>query len=128
MEKIDGKTVTVNIDTNIGGGGLGRVMNLFGFKGGTENAPAGPALVGEEGPELRQHGSSAELVGTNGPEIVDLDRGDIIYTNPQTKRIFRKYSSRLHGRIPAYKAGRGASDKYWMITETLAIPVNQRVA
>ena len=114
MEKIDGKTVTVNIDTNIGGGGLGRVMNLFGFKGGTENAPAGPALVGEEGPELRQHGSSAELVGTNGPEIVDLDRGDIIYTNPQTKRIFRKYSSRLHGRIPAYKAGRGASDKYWM--------------
>lgn len=47
------------------------------------------ALVGEVGPELIQHGASGgyNIVGTHGPELVNLQKGDIVYPTSVTKRI-----------------------------------------
>lgn len=81
------------------------VLGMFGFAKGTKNAPAGEALVGEEGVELWQSGDQARLVGVGGPEIVDLNEGDTIYTNAQTKQILSKSGKQIRGAIPAYKMG-----------------------
>lgn len=75
------------------------------FAKGTKDAPAGDALVGEEGIELWQSGDKARLVGVNGPEIVNLNKGDKIYPNPMTKKMMSKSGKRLSGTIPAYAAG-----------------------
>jgi hypothetical protein len=47
---------------------------------GLKDAPGGPVLVSEEGPELIQTADGAYMTGMNGPEIVNLNRGDTVYT------------------------------------------------
>ena len=75
------------------------------FAKGTKDAPAGEALVGEEGVELWQSGDKARLVGVDGPEIVNLNKGDKIYPNPMTRKMMSKSGKRLSGTIPAYALG-----------------------
>ena len=75
------------------------------FAKGTKDAPSGEALVGEEGVELWQSGDKARLVGVDGPEIVNLNKGDKIYPNPMTKKMMSKSGKRLSGTIPAYAMG-----------------------
>lgn len=100
MTRVDGTTATVTINERRRSGLLG----MLGFANGTDNAPEGEALVGEEGEELIKHGDQAYLAGTNGPEIVDLDKGDTVYTAEETKRI--KHSGKfINGHIPAYAGG-----------------------
>lgn len=100
MMRVDGTTATVTINERHRSGLLG----MLGFAKGTDNAPEGEALVGEEGEELIKHGDQAYLAGTNGPEIVDLDKGDTVYTAEETKRI--KHSGKfINGHIPAYAGG-----------------------
>lgn len=49
------------------------------------------SLVGEEGPELIQYkNGGAYLAGTNGPEMTQLSQGDIVYSNPDTQKIFKR--------------------------------------
>lgn len=49
------------------------------------------ALVGEEGEELIQlKNGGAYLAGTNGPEMVELHKGDIVYPNDETTKIFKR--------------------------------------
>ena len=100
MMRVDGTTATVTINERRRSGLLG----MLGFAKGTDNAPDGTALVGEEGEELIKHGDQAYLAGTNGPEIVDLDKGDTVYTAEETKRI--KHGGKfINGHIPAYSGG-----------------------
>ena len=61
-----------------------------------------PSLVGEEGEELIQTEDGAYLVGTNGPEVVSLDKGDVVYSNEETKEIFKSQNNLS---MPRYASG-----------------------
>lgn len=79
---------------------------------GIKNAPhAETSLVSEEGPELIQKANgSAYLSGTSGPEIVDIEKGDTVYTAEETENIFKK---RSHNEFPRYASGYGSGTAYW---------------
>ena len=73
------------------------------YASGTEGAPrTETSLVGEEGPELIQRDNSAFLVGTHGPEITTVEKGDRIYNADDTKKIV---SGRKIGGISSYASG-----------------------
>lgn len=79
------------------------------FAEGTKGAPGGPALVGEEGPELARYQNKWALLNHG---IVDLPRGTEVFTNAETKKILGAIT-RMN-RIPAYADGisaPGAFDK-----------------
>lgn len=97
---LTGKTVTVNVDVKR----KSNILSWLGFAKGTKNAPDGDALVGEEGEELVKSGDRAYLVGTNGPEITHLNKGDTVYTAEETKQIKRS-GGFIKGNIPAYSGG-----------------------
>ena len=104
IDSINGRTATVTYEVKEKKSILG---GLFNFASGTKGAPGGHSLVGEEGAELVQSGRSAYLVGLDGAEIVNLKRGDRVYTADETKRILngRQPHGKLHGTIPAYMFG-----------------------
>ena len=101
INSLRSKTITITYNVERKGGLLG----VLGFAKGTKDAPAGEALVGEEGVELWQSGDKARLVGVDGPEIVNLNKGDKIYPNPMTRKMMSKSGKRLSGTIPAYALG-----------------------
>lgn len=96
-EVSEGQTVT----KSGGGGGRGRSryeMNAtkYSWADGTANAQgdwgAGKtetSLVGELGPELRVRGSRWEMLGENGAEFTDIQKGDIIFNHKQTEELFK---------------------------------------
>lgn len=59
---------------------------------GTNDANAGTSLVDEEGAELIEHVSRGtyELGTNNGPRFTQLDKGDIVHTAEETKKIKRR--------------------------------------
>ena len=59
VSDIDGKTATVYYDVRKKNNVLGSLGSILGFANGTDGAPAGPALVGEEDPELIKSGKEA---------------------------------------------------------------------
>lgn len=80
------------------------------YASGTSYHHGGPAVVGEEGPELvyTPYGN-ARLVGTNGAEITNLERGAKVLTASQTRQMM---SGGLNGTMPGYAGGTvGASIK-----------------
>lgn len=80
------------------------------YASGTSYHHGGPAVVGEEGPELvyTPYGN-ARLVGTNGAEITNLERGAKVLTASQTRQMM---SGGLQGTMPGYAGGTvGASIK-----------------
>ena len=79
---------------------------------GIKNAShAETSLVSEEGPELIQKANgSAYLSGTSGPEVVDIEKGDTVYTAEETEDIFKK---RNHNIFPRYASGYGSGSAYW---------------
>lgn len=60
------------------------------FAEGTDYAPRGFALVGEEGPEAVKGRNGTRIVGAGGPEIVHLDRGDRVYTAEETAAMYEE--------------------------------------
>lgn len=70
---------------------------LRGFAKGTNYAPGGPALVGEEGPELARLGNRWSMLDFG---IVDIPRGTQIFTHDETKKIVAALN-----RLPAYANG-----------------------
>lgn len=73
----------------------------------------GTSLVGEEGEELVQDENGAYLVGTDGPEVVPLNKGDIVYSNEDTKKILKGKS---HPKIKRYALGKWSTkdkEEYW---------------
>ena len=77
---------------------------------GTKHAKDGPALLGDEyspngtpKPELVVSDGEAYIAGANGPEIRDLNAGDVVYTADETKKIL---GGRIVDRvIPAHAGG-----------------------
>lgn len=59
------------------------------FKKGTKNAPKGPALVGEAGPELLY--TKGRLEYAHKPMVVDLERGDKVIPALDTARILSNW-------------------------------------
>lgn len=102
LDSLDGKSVTVYYDVQ----SRGSTLDILGFARGTSDAPGGPAVVGEEGPELQITDGAARVVGSNGPEIVHVNPGDRIYTADETKAIMRRSGRVVHGVIPAYFSGK----------------------
>lgn len=103
INTLKGKTVTVTLDVQRKSGILG---SLFGYAKGTDGAPEGDALVGEEGEELVQSGDRAYFVGTNGAEIVHLNEGDKVYTAAETRKI-KRGATVIRGVVPAFAGGTG---------------------
>lgn len=106
VEDLDGQECTVYYSVKQKNGILGGLAGILGFANGTDSAPAGEALVGEEGAELVKSGNRAYLVGTNGAEIVNLNEGDQVYPADETKRILNGSGRGIRGTIPAYAEGR----------------------
>lgn len=102
MDDINGKTTTVYYEVKR----KGTILDIFGFANGTSSAPGGPAVVGEEGAELQITDGAARIVGANGPEIVNVNKGDRIYTADETQAILRRSGRNIHGIIPAYANGK----------------------
>lgn len=102
MDDINGKTTTVYYEVKR----KGTILDIFGFANGTSSAPGGPAVVGEEGAELQITDGAARIVGANGPEIVNVNKGDRIYTSEETQAILRRSGRNVHGVIPAYAKGK----------------------
>ena len=102
MDDINGKTTTVYYEVKR----KGTILDIFGFANGTSSAPGGPAVVGEEGAELQITDGAARIVGANGPEIVNVNKGDRIYTAAETQAILRRSGRNVHGVIPAYAKGK----------------------
>lgn len=69
---------------------------------GTNHHPGGPAIVGEEGPELIRQGRSWALADLG---MYNLKRGAQVFTADQTKKIMNSIN-----RIPKYAGGVGVSD------------------
>ena len=103
------KTISVNVKLNQStievSGAASATISLRAYKDGLEKAmTAHPALVSEEGPELIQTKDGAYLSGLNGPEIVNINRGDKVYTAKETKDIL---SNKKHNVIPRFATGYG---------------------
>lgn len=71
-----------------------------------------PSLVGELGPELRVRGNRWEMLGENGAEFADVQKGDIIFNHKQTEELLKNGHISSRGKAfvggTAY-AGRGTS-------------------
>lgn len=98
---LTGKTVTITVNEVRRGSIL---RGITGYASGTSNAPAGDAVVGEDGEELVVHKDSAYIAGSHGAEIAHLDSGDKVYTADETRRILGG-AKQIRGVIPAYSGG-----------------------
>ena len=98
---LTGKTVTITVNEVRRSSIL---SGITGYASGTSNAPAGDAVVGEDGEELVVHKDSAYVAGSHGAEIAHLESGDKVYTADETKRILSS-AKQIRGIIPAYSGG-----------------------
>lgn len=103
LESINGRTYSATVNVSYQGTFAGNITP--GFAEGTDSAPGGPALVGDEYsptgkpmPELIADRGRMMLAGVNGPEIVNLNPGARVFTADETRDI-------LSGRIPAFGVG-----------------------
>ena len=90
------------------------------YASGTNNSgvsKTGPALTGEEGYEIAYNNGEAYLLGANGPEIVNLEKGTQIFNHEQSKAIIRRSKikgfgkSFVNGTIGSY-ASSSTTGKY----------------
>ncbi|WP_052158660.1 phage tail tape measure protein [Halobacillus sp. BBL2006] len=64
--------------------------------------PGGPAIVGEKGRELAHiPGVGTTMVGTRGPEMINLPKGSAVLPNKETERTLKSYG------FPGYAGGIG---------------------
>ena len=70
---------------------------------GVKNSPtSGWSLTGEEGPELVWTGDSAYLVGTEGPQMAYINRGDTVYTAEETREIYKRQGTNINSYSGGY--------------------------
>ncbi|WP_337970018.1 phage tail tape measure protein [Virgibacillus salexigens] len=87
-------TKTVNLDIP-----RAPIMQMLrGYAEGTDFHPGGPAIVGEEGPELIKEGNRWSLAGFG--LLPDLNRGAQVFTTDESKKIIRALNS-----TPGYASG-----------------------
>ncbi|TGB04688.1 phage tail tape measure protein [Halobacillus salinus] len=87
---------TLNITTSGGG-------HYVNYAKGTDFHPGGPAVVGEEGPELIRQGNQWSLHDFGF--IPNLQRGADVYTHEETQKMM----AGINKRLPAYASGAGVS-------------------
>ncbi len=103
--KLPDKTMTIKYEVTgepLGGtgGGTGKSGSgsggsskpkpkIRGYARGTVYARGGIAKVGEMGPELRITNGRREIVGANGPQIIQVRPGDRIYNARETREMLR---------------------------------------
>ena len=117
------KTVNETVERkNTGFGWLDKILGFFDGNAhfdGVANASGTlgaektePSLVGELGPELRVRGNRWEMLGENGAEFADVQKGDIIFNHKQTEELLKNGHISSRGKAfvggTAY-AGRGTS-------------------
>lgn len=73
---------------------------------GTDNAPGGPTLVNELGPEIIVSRGRAFIAGDGRPTIVDLEPGDIVYNHLETQAIQNGRTMPMDG-IDSFASGTG---------------------
>lgn len=104
LTTINGKQIRVDVSAE----GLQNAANLGAginaYASGTKNAQRGIALVGEHSEEIVQSGSTARIVGSNGPELTYLNKGDIVYNAEETKKI-KGSIGRVRGVFPSFANG-----------------------
>ncbi|HAT4299923.1 TPA: phage tail tape measure protein, partial [Clostridium perfringens] len=86
VNNLDGKSFTVTgwIQTKIE-----QVGKWLGFAKGTNNAPSGTHLVGEEGFEIATKGNKMTLVGLSGPEFRRFSGGEKIIPHSKSVNMLR---------------------------------------
>ena len=106
VQKASSSMPTLHVSTsgNVKGGHSGA------FATGTQDAPQGFALLGDEAsptgaprPELVVSRGEAYLAGVNGPVVGHLNDGDRVYTYDQTKKILGGMNGKI--RLPAFASG-----------------------
>ncbi|MGG5460838.1 phage tail tape measure protein [Clostridium sp. B9] len=80
------KSVTVTTFFEAIGNGI---KGVFGFAKGTENAPSGTHIVGEEGFEIATKGNKMTLVGLSGPEFRRFSGGEKIIPHNRSVNMLR---------------------------------------
>lgn len=87
------KQVTVQITETYappkggGGGGGAKYFVKEAYSSGTDNAPGGTSLVGEVEPEIVVDKKRGKWFVADRPQLVDLNKGDIVYNGKETKNI-----------------------------------------
>lgn len=87
------KQVTVQITETYappkGGGGTGgsKYFVKEAYSSGTDNAPGGTSLVGEVEPEIVVDKKRGKWFVAEKPQLVDLNKGDIVFNGKETKDI-----------------------------------------
>lgn len=87
------KQVTVQITETYappkggGGGGGAKYFVKEAYSSGTDNAPGGPSLVGEVEPEIVVDKKRGKWFVADRPQLVDLNKGDIVFNGKETKNI-----------------------------------------
>lgn len=98
--------VTTGIDQTLG-------QYLEGFASGTRNAPGGPALVNENGPEMIAANGLAWIAGGGKPTVTMLPRGAQVFTAQQTRQAT---GGKGFSGIPAYADGTAGNREYRRLT------------
>lgn len=63
------------------------------FASGIPSAPGGPSLVGEAGDEIVVDTKRGSWHLTQGPELLNLNKGDIVYNAKQTSELLRRHQA-----------------------------------
>ena len=103
------KTININFK-------VGKIPGLAQLASGTRNAPGGPTLVNELGPELISEKGRAYIAGGGLPTIVNLSKGAIVLDAEDTKKALSGKKA-ISGGIDAAAKGKGKKntrDKYRM--------------
>lgn len=102
---------TTGSGSSSGKGSSGGKKNGPGHAKGIKDSPySHRALVGEEGPELIQKRDYAYIAGLNGPEFAQIEKGDTVYTNEETKKITSNGGAEL---FPRYAVGYQHPQQFW---------------
>lgn len=97
LASLKDKVVNIFVNKHSSGGKDGKGMATGG------EATGGATLVGERGAEMVSSNGRAYLVGVGGAEIVNLKKGDMVFTAQETKRMLQGKNSRKS--FPAREGG-----------------------
>lgn len=113
-----GLKTKIQASVNSGGRSSSGTWYIGFYKDGSDGIPKDQlGMTGEEGTELIQsEDGTARLVGTNGPELTSLKKGDVIYTAEETKKILKGNSQQSFNR---YAKGTNPSKKKTTNTDLL---------
>lgn len=105
VNEVQGTTLSDGTQTSSSHGTVRPGTRTPGHASGTQNAPAGPALVNEKGPELISDNGVAYIANGGKPGFVNLGKGAVVFNAEDTKKIF----SRGYSNIPvkAFASGTG---------------------